>query len=125
MLVNNTTFNLELAGLLPFMSYNCCVSTIYGSYTARRVCTEIVTIHPPTSQPGEIPTMQPSGSPIVMPEDIDISTTMAKPGTNVTQPRGVKPEAQGISTLKPNESPTIHGSFALVSMKFKEIVPEL
>ena len=51
MLVNNTTFNLELAGLLPFMSYNCCVSTIYGSYTARRVCTEIASSESSTIQP--------------------------------------------------------------------------
>ena len=43
MLVNNTTFSVELSGLLPSTSYNCCVSAVYGSYTARAVCTEIAT----------------------------------------------------------------------------------
>jgi hypothetical protein len=51
MLVNSTTFSVELLGLLPSTSYNCCVSAVYGSYTARAVCTEIATTQPPTSQP--------------------------------------------------------------------------
>ena len=54
MLVNNITFSIELFGLLPSTSYNCCVSAIYESYTARAVCTEIVTTM-----------MPPSGGPIV------------------------------------------------------------
>jgi hypothetical protein len=54
MLVSNVTFNVELSGLLPSTPYNCCVSAVYGSYTARGVCTPIQT-----------PTNQPSGSPIV------------------------------------------------------------
>jgi hypothetical protein len=91
MLVNDTTFNLELAGLLSFMTYNCCVSTVYAnyyrsySYTARRDCTEITTILPPTVKPSEIPktVMQSSESPWPT----------------------VNPE--GISTIKPSENPTI------------------
>ena len=54
MLVNNETFSLELLGLLPFTSYNCCVSAVHRSYTIRRVCTETTTIDIPLS---EIPTM--------------------------------------------------------------------
>ena len=49
--VNSTTLSVELLGLLHSTSYNCCVSAIYGSYTARAVCTETATIQPPTSRP--------------------------------------------------------------------------
>ena len=51
MLVNNKTLSIELFGLLPSTSYNCCVSAIYGSYTARTVCTqsEIATTMMPPS----------------------------------------------------------------------------
>ncbi len=59
MLVNSTTFSVELLGLLPSASYNCCVSAVYGSSTARAVCTEIVTIQPHTNKPGEAAMMQP------------------------------------------------------------------
>jgi hypothetical protein len=77
--VNSTTFSIELMGLLPSTSYNCCVSAVYGSYTARAVCTEIATILPPTSQTSETPTMhaQPSGGTIVKPEGV----TTIKPST--------------------------------------------
>ncbi len=44
MSVNTTTFSVELSGLLSSTSYNCCVSVVYGSQTARAVCTEIVTV---------------------------------------------------------------------------------
>ena len=44
MSVNSTTFSIELLGLLPSTSYNCCVSAVYGLYTARDVCTETTTI---------------------------------------------------------------------------------
>ena len=44
MLVNNETFSIELVGLLPSTSYNCCVSAVHGSYTIRRVCIETTTI---------------------------------------------------------------------------------
>ena len=78
MSVNSTTSSVQLVGLLSTTSYNCCVSAVYGSYTAKAVCTEIVTIQPPTS---ETPMLLSSGSTI-------------------------KPE--GISTIKPSsESPTI------------------
>ena len=51
MLVNNETFSLELVGLLPSTSYNCCVSAVHGSYTVRRsrVCIETTTIDIPLS----------------------------------------------------------------------------
>ena len=94
MMVNNTTFNLELAGLLPFMSYACCVSTIYGSYTARRVCTEIKTIQPPTSQPSETPMMLSNGGPR------DISTN--------------KPISES-STIQPSTCQTQESSFSASS----------
>ncbi len=55
MSVNSATYSVELVGLLPSTSYNCCVSAVYGSYTARAVCTEMVTIQPPTGQPSETP----------------------------------------------------------------------
>ena len=56
MLVNNETFSLEILGLFPSTSYNCCVSAVHGSYTARRsrVCIETTTIDIPLSG---IPTM--------------------------------------------------------------------
>ena len=31
--VNNNTFRASIGGLLPFISYNCCISSIYGRYT--------------------------------------------------------------------------------------------
>ena len=49
MLVNNTTFSIDLFGLLPSTSYNCCVSAVCGSYTAGAVCTEIATTMMPPS----------------------------------------------------------------------------
>ena len=56
MSVNSTTFSIELLGLLPSTSYNCCVSAVYGLYMARGVCTETTTI---TDIPlaSEIPTV--------------------------------------------------------------------
>ena len=47
MLVNNETFSIEIVGLLPSTSYNCCVSAVHGSYTIRRVCIETTTIDIP------------------------------------------------------------------------------
>ena len=44
MFVNNETFSLELVGLLPSTSYNCCVSAVHKSFTIRRVCIETTTI---------------------------------------------------------------------------------
>ena len=51
MSVNNTTFNLQLMGLLPSTSYNCCVSAVYESYvyTPKGACVEATT----TIQPSE------------------------------------------------------------------------
>ena len=63
MSVNSTALSVELLGLLRSTSYNCCVSAIYESYTARAVCTEIATIQPPTSQPSETSMMRTSGGP--------------------------------------------------------------
>ena len=33
--VNNDTSRASIGGLLPFISYNCCISSIYGHYTYR------------------------------------------------------------------------------------------
>ena len=65
MSINGTTSNVQLVGLLdlPSTSYNCCVSAIYESYTARAVCTEIASIQPPASQPSETPMMPSNGGP--------------------------------------------------------------
>ena len=53
MLVNNTTFSIDLFGLLPSTSYNCCVSAVCGSYIAGAVCTEIATtMMPPIASGG-------------------------------------------------------------------------
>ena len=41
--VSNETLTTSLGGLLPSTSYTCCVSVVYESYTARRICTEIET----------------------------------------------------------------------------------
>ena len=41
--VSNQTLTINLGGLLPLNSYNCCVSVVYESYTARKNCTEIET----------------------------------------------------------------------------------
>ena len=41
--VSNQTSTVSLGGLLPSISYNCCVSVVYELYTARRICTEIET----------------------------------------------------------------------------------
>ena len=98
MLVNNTTFNLELAGLLPFMLFNCCVSAIYGSYTARAVCTEIATIQPPTSQSSETPMIPSNGGPTVI--SGDIST--------------IKPSSES-STIQPSTCQTQESSFSASS----------
>ena len=43
MLVNNE-FRVQLTGLLPYNSYNCCVSAVYESYTAKGVCIETAII---------------------------------------------------------------------------------
>ena len=49
MSVNNTTFNIQLMGLLPSISYNCCVSAVYGSYcniyTPKGACIETTTMN--------------------------------------------------------------------------------
>ena len=37
--VSNHSSTVSLGGLLPSISYNCCVSAIYDLYTARRICT--------------------------------------------------------------------------------------
>jgi hypothetical protein len=71
MSVNTTTFSVELVGLLSSTSYNCCVSAVYGSLTARAACTEIANIQLPTS---ETPMMQPIGGPTVKPEGVKPST---------------------------------------------------
>lgn len=39
--VDNRSSTINLGGLLPSTSYNCCVSAVYELYTARRICTEI------------------------------------------------------------------------------------
>ena len=96
MTANNTTFNLELAGLLPFMSYTCCVSTIYGSYTARRVCTEMATIQPPTSQPSETPMMPSNGGPTVI--SGDISTNKPSSESSTIQPSICQTQESSFST---------------------------
>ena len=44
--VNYTTFSIHLVGLLPSTLYNCCVSAVYESYTAKGVCIETATIPP-------------------------------------------------------------------------------
>ena len=41
--VNNQSSTVNLEGLLPSTSYNCCVSAVYELYTARKNCTEIET----------------------------------------------------------------------------------
>ena len=41
--VSNQSSTVNLGGLLPSTSYNCCVSVVYESYTARKYCTEIET----------------------------------------------------------------------------------
>jgi hypothetical protein len=71
MSVNTTTFSVDLVGLLSSTSYNCCVSAVYGSLTARAACTEMANIQPPTS---ETPMIQPSGDPTVKPEGVKPST---------------------------------------------------
>ena len=104
MVVNNATFSLELVGLLTSTTYNCCVSAMYGSYTARRVCTETATIQPPTSQPSETP-MQPSENSTVNKGDISAikpsETPMMQPSESPTvQPGGI------LTSIKPTECPT-------------------
>ena len=92
MSVNSTTFSVELLGLLPSTTYNCCVSALYGSYTAGGVCTGTATIRPPTSQPSEPPVMQLSENPTVMLGNI---STIKSSETPVMLPSGsptVKPE---------------------------------
>ena len=44
MSANNTTFSVQLVGLLPSTSYNCCVSATYKAYTPKGICVEIVMI---------------------------------------------------------------------------------
>ena len=39
--VSSQTFTTNLLGLLPFISYNCCVSAVYELYVADRICEEI------------------------------------------------------------------------------------
>ena len=41
--VSNQTSTVNLGSLLSSTSYTCCVSVVYKSYTARRVCIEIET----------------------------------------------------------------------------------
>ena len=112
--VNNTTFNLELAGLLPFMSYTCCVSTIYGSHTARRVCTEIATIdiQPPTSQPSETPMMLSNGGPTVMPGDI--STIKPSSESSTIQPSTCQTQLQESSFSASSSANTIGGVLGFI-----------
>ena len=47
MSVNNTTFNIQLMGLLASISYNCCVSAVYESYiyTPKGACSETTTMN--------------------------------------------------------------------------------
>ena len=49
---NNNTFRASIGGLIPFTSYNCCVSSIYSnygylgrSYTAERRCTSVAAMN--------------------------------------------------------------------------------
>ena len=42
MSVNNTTFSVQLVGLLPSTSYNCCVSATYKAYMPKGICVETV-----------------------------------------------------------------------------------
>ena len=42
--VNSTTFSVQLVGLLPSTSYNCCVSATYKAYTPKGICVETVMI---------------------------------------------------------------------------------
>ncbi len=81
MSVNTTTFSIELLGLLSSTSYNCCVSVVYGSQTARAFCTEIATIQPPIS---ETPTMQPIGGPTVKPEGVNPSTCQTLESSSIS-----------------------------------------
>ena len=102
MLVNNATFSLELLGLVPFTSYNCCVSAVYGSYAARGVCIETETFQPQTTHPSsESPMVQPNGSPTVMSGATSTGTSEHPPSETVHVPGD-------ISTIKPgSECPTI------------------
>ena len=43
MSVSRQNFTTYLVGLLPFTSYNCCVSIVYELYIADRICNEIET----------------------------------------------------------------------------------
>ena len=85
MSVNSTTFSMELLGLLPSTAYNCCVSAVYGSYTAlaRGVCIKAATIQPPTSQPIETPMVQPNGCPSVNSGAISTGTSEQPPSETV------------------------------------------
>ena len=102
MLVNNATFSLELLGLVPSTLYNCCVSAVYGSYTARGVYIETATFQPPTTHPSsESPMVRPNGSPTAMSGAISTGTSEHPPSETVHVPGD-------ISTIKPsNECPTI------------------
>ena len=44
MSVNNTTFSVQLVGLLPSTSYNCCVSATYKAYMPKGICVETAMI---------------------------------------------------------------------------------
>ena len=95
MSVNSTTTSIQLVGLLSTTSYNCCVSAVYGSYTARAVCTEIVTIQPPTSD-SETPSMLPSSGSTVKPESV--STIEPSSESPTVQLNTCKCETQGSSS---------------------------
>ena len=96
MLVNNETFSLGLVGLFPSTSYNCCVSAVHGSYTVRRVCTDITTIQPPISQP--TPMMTPSESPAVPVKSGSGAISTVQPSTCKCETQGNNPKASNSSS---------------------------
>ena len=120
MSVNSTILNVQLFGLLPSTSYNCCVSAVYGSYMARAVCTEIAAIQPPTSQPSETAMMPTSGGPT---GDINPDTNVNEtpPSKSLTATPGdnyystTKPSCIETSTIKLNTYQTQESSFSASS----------
>ena len=107
MSVNSTSLSVELFGLLPSTSYNCCVSAVNGSYTARDVCTEIATIQPPTSRPSEAEMMPTSGGDINPDTNMTSKSLTATPGENInstTKPSCVETPIIKLSTYQTQES---------------------